>query len=159
MDLKRDKRSEEKTLTQLERDDWGPCTSESEIIQRLFRLRHKPLKLLALDDLRTAIHFGVGLNYVLPIVLDLLWNDPWLDSGNYTGDLLEAALRVGSDFYLSHPDYYRKVMGIAAEAVRVWDAMDTESREFSGVDEVSMRLLLRTVAEAEASHAAISSAE
>ena len=98
------------------------------------------------------------MDYVLPIVLDFLWSDPWLSSGNYAGDLLEATLRVGPDFYLAHPDCYQKVMGIAAEAVRVWEVMDAESRESSGVDEVSTRRLLRTVAEMEAGYVAISSA-
>lgn len=150
MDLKRDKQSREKTLTQLERDDWGDCKSESEIIQRLFKLRHKPLKLIELSDLRTAIHFGVGMDYVLPIALDLLWSDPWLSSGNYAGDLLEAILRASPDFYLANQNYHRKVVGVAVDAVRVWEAMDAEGRESSGVDEVSIRRLLKTLAELEA---------
>lgn len=150
MDMKRDKRNEERTLTQLERDDWGVCASKSEIIQRLFKLRHKPLKLLEPGDLRTAIHFGVGMNYVLPIVLDALWNDPWLDAGNYADDLLAAALRVVPDVNLVHPDYCRRVLGIAVDAVCVWEGMDTQDRDSSGIDDASIRQLLRTVAEVEA---------
>lgn len=150
MDSKRDRRSEEKTLQQLEGDEWGPCVSDSEIIQRLFQLRQKPLNLLDATDLRTAIHFGVGLKYVMPLAMDLLWSDPWLDSGNYAGDLLEAVLRGNTEFYSKHPDGYRRAVAIAADAKRVYDAMDMEGQQASGVDEASIRRLGKAVAELEA---------
>lgn len=147
MDLKQDRQNEEKTLAQLEPDDWGACSSESEINQRLFRLRDKPLKLLDPGDLRVAIHFGVGMDYVMPLALDLLWHDPWLDSGNYAGDLLGAVLRGNAEFYAKRPDCYRNAMDVAAAARRAYEAMAVEDQQLSGIDEASIKRLGKAMAE------------
>jgi hypothetical protein len=156
MSSKQSGRNDDKTLQQLESDDWGLCTSDSAIIQRLFQVRQKPLKLLDATDFRIAIHFGVGLAHVIPRALDELWSDPWLSSGNYPGDLLEAVLRSNAEFYAKHLDCCRRAVDIAADAKRVYDVMDVAAQQASGVDDVSYNRLDKAMAELVAICASVS---
>src|SRR5687767_13713337 len=63
----------------------------------------KPLSELTIEDLRLLIAQSIGLNYVIPIALQRIEENPLVSGDFYEGDLLEAVLSVEKEFWLKHP--------------------------------------------------------
>jgi hypothetical protein len=67
-----------KTLTQLENDDWGQPgadsypAAESYLVQACYRLRHKRLRDFTVEDLRIMIGQDFGLTYLIPEAIEFL---------------------------------------------------------------------------------------
>ena len=91
------------TLTQLERDDWGPPPYDSFLAKECHRLRHVPLRDLTVEHLRMLVGQGISLGYTVPLALEQLAIDPMVSGDMYPGDLLEAVQQVPADFWARHP--------------------------------------------------------
>ena len=77
-----------KTLTELENNDWGSSNSESYIEKNCLELRYKPLKDFTNEDLRLMLGQNIGLKYLIPIALNRLEKDQFLEGMHFKGDLL-----------------------------------------------------------------------
>ncbi len=107
-----------KTLTQLEKNDWGSIPDEAPpSIKKCFVLRNKQLGELSLADIRLLIGQGIGLDYLMPIAVDQLRNNPLAHCDHYPGDLLANVLRAGHDFYQKNPDVFKDVESIFNDSV------------------------------------------
>jgi hypothetical protein len=91
------------TLTQLERDDWGPPPHDSFVVTECHRLRHVPLRDLTVENLRLLIGQGFSLPYTVPLALEHLSRDPMVSGDFYPGDLLKAVRGVPEEFWTQHP--------------------------------------------------------
>ena len=76
------------TLTELEEVDWGPASFDSWLVHSVHRLRNVPLRDLSPGDLRLLIGQRVGLRYLIPLALEVLSRDPFIDASYFPGDLL-----------------------------------------------------------------------
>ncbi|NLR74397.1 contact-dependent growth inhibition system immunity protein [Leeia aquatica] len=120
------------TLTQLERQEWGPAQSSSSLTVSCHQLRHKPLGQMTVEDLRILIGQDIGLPYLMPLALDTLQNDPLAKGQHYPGDLLCAVLRASSAFYQKYPAYrlaVRELAALACHAVQwleEWEQSSTQ---------------------------------
>ena len=118
-----------KTLTQIGNDDWGqPYDDLPPSKQEVLRLRHKPLEAMAVNDLRLLINYGVGLPYTVPLAIEWLRRDPFVEGYHYPGDLLSVVFRTSAEFYTEHPDCWSQVLDIAKEAQATLDAADASNR-------------------------------
>jgi hypothetical protein len=63
-------------------------------MRRCHALRTKPIDELAVEDLRLMIQQQIGLQYLVPIALQNLRENPLAEGDLYPGDLLVAVLRV-----------------------------------------------------------------
>src|SRR5262245_5178085 len=79
----------EKTLTELEGEDWGPPTYDSHLVTTVHRLRHVPLKRFCIEDLRIVIGQKIGLPWLVPLALNHLEKHPFAAGDYYRGDLLK----------------------------------------------------------------------
>ena len=61
-----------KTLEELEGNSWGEPDFASHVVVRCHELRRVPLGDLTPEDLRLLIGQDVGLEYLIPLALDLL---------------------------------------------------------------------------------------
>jgi hypothetical protein len=86
------------TLTQLERDDWGPPPYDSFLVTECHRLRHVPLRDFTVENLRILIGQHISLEYTVPLALEHLSKDPLA-----SGDLLKAVQGSEDDFWTQHP--------------------------------------------------------
>lgn len=91
------------TLSQLERDDWGPPPYDSSVVTECHRLRHVPLKDLTVENLRLLIGQRISLAYTVPLALEHLSRDPMVSGDLYPGDLLKAVRSIEDDFWAQHP--------------------------------------------------------
>jgi len=104
------------TLESLEGQYWGdPPPRATSLIMTVHRLRRKAVASLSPEDLRIMIGQSVGLDHLVPLALNALAADPFVEGDLYPEDLLTAVLRVERSYWLRHADGLRVVEEIAAD--------------------------------------------
>jgi hypothetical protein len=108
-----------KSLQELENKDWGEPTYDSFLVQECHRLRRIPLKDFTVENLRIMIGQNIGLNYLVPLAIEKLEQNPLAEGDYYAGDLLVNVLRADSKFWTKFPNLKSKVAKAADEAFEV----------------------------------------
>lgn len=114
----------DKSLQQLEGEDWGDPTCASHVVTECHRLRRVPLREFTPENLRIMIGQQIGLQHLIPIALELLCADPLAAGDYYEGDLLAAVLRAESEFWLKHPDCRKRATENAERAFALLPSLD-----------------------------------
>jgi CDI immunity proteins len=83
-----------KTLQELEEQDWGEPPFPSYLVRTCHALRRKPLRDFTVEDLRIMIGQNFSLNYLIPLAIEQLRRDPLVAGDYYPGDLLGAVLNL-----------------------------------------------------------------
>jgi hypothetical protein len=98
-----------KSLTQLEKNDWGEPTIRTPLIESCYRLRYKPLNQFTIEDLRLMIGQNISLDYLIPIAIEKL-SENILHSGDFfEGDLLKNVLSSDESFWKKNENYWRSM--------------------------------------------------
>lgn len=126
-----------KTLEQLDGQDWGEPNYPSHLVAECFRLRHVPLKDFTDDDLRRLIGQHMSLDWLVPLALMRLYDEPFAGD-SYDGDLLNAVLSLPDDFWNGHPDLRDSRSVIVIRAMDLF-LMDSDLSEY--LDDSVVRLL------------------
>lgn len=95
-----------KSLQELDGDDWGETTYNSNLVKNVHRLRTVPLKDFRNEDLRIMIGQKFCLTYLVPIALERLVENEFVSGEMYTGDLLCALLVIGDGFWKENIDLH-----------------------------------------------------
>jgi hypothetical protein len=78
---------------------WGDAPDATGLILRCYALRRKPLEDLTVEDLRLGIGQEIALRHLMPLAIRVLELNPLAEGDMYQGDLLNAVLNVGADFW------------------------------------------------------------
>jgi len=92
----------DKTLDELDPPTWGEPDYDSHLAATCHQLRRKPLRDYSVEDLRIMIDQRIGLEWLLPMAIEILEREPLAEGDLYTGDLLASVLRVDADFWATH---------------------------------------------------------
>lgn len=100
-----------RSICQLEGWDWkGETITEEDdgmVVYRSYKLTQKPLRDLSPEDIRFLIGQQCGLPYLVPMALEILERDFFIETEYYKGDLVEALLQIKDDnkydYWPSHP--------------------------------------------------------
>lgn len=90
------------TLEQIERDFWSDTDYTTRLVQRCYELRKVPLNRLTVEDLRLLIGQSIGLQYLVPLALEFLEEDPLVEGDYFPGDLLKNVLAVKEGYWQEH---------------------------------------------------------
>lgn len=113
----------DKTLEELDGQDWGEPTFQSGLVINCHRLRRVPLKDWAADDLGRFIGQKFSLDYLVPLAMMKLISDPF--TGDlYTGDVLHRLLSLPSDFWHGHPDLLQSLEVVIVKALKLIEGQD-----------------------------------
>ena len=112
-----------KSLQQLEGRDWGEPTFDSHLVTECHRLHRVPLSDFTVEDLRITIGQDIGLEYLLPLALERLQDDPFAEGAHYPCDLLVSVLGAKSQFWRAHPELQDRLVGIADRALSAFPDM------------------------------------
>ena len=104
-----------KSLEQLEGKAWGPPEYDSHLVLECRRLHRVPLRDFTMADYRRMIGQSICLEYLVPLALQFLEKDPFLEAELYEGDLLCALLTSEKEFWNSH-----KELKVAAEQLAAY---------------------------------------
>lgn len=94
----------DKTLEQLDGDVLGLPEYDSALVLNCHRLRRVPLNEFTAEDLRLMIGQDLSLEYLMPIAIEHLEKNPFVDGDYHPGDLLKNVLGVRRDFWEQHPE-------------------------------------------------------
>jgi hypothetical protein len=92
-----------KSLEELEGQVWPYNDFDSHAVQETQRLRKVPVDQLTIEDLRLLIGQQIGLQFLVPVALDLLVVNPLAQGAFYRGDLLANLLKLPPAFWQAHP--------------------------------------------------------
>ncbi|MDM5330443.1 contact-dependent growth inhibition system immunity protein [Neobacillus sp. CF12] len=93
-----------KSLEELEDTKWKESDFQSNLILKCQELRKKKLKDFTIEDLRIMIGQKIGLKYLVPLALETLVTNPFVEGDLFMGDLLEQVLKVDKGFWNENED-------------------------------------------------------
>lgn len=99
-----------KSLETLEQQDWGdPASAPTNLVKRCIELSKVPVETFTLGDLRLMIGQQFGLPYLVPIALEKLQDDLFVETDYYEGDLLSNILNVDTEFWRDNRNYWAQL--------------------------------------------------
>ena len=115
-----------KTLEELDGEDWGYPEFTSHLVTTCHELRKKPLSYFEVEDFRIMIGQNFCLDFLVPLALEILDDNIYSEGDYYSGDLLEALLRVDKDFWKNNIAYKTDLENILEKNIK-----DLNSKLFS----------------------------
>ncbi|NSL85406.1 contact-dependent growth inhibition system immunity protein [Chitinophaga solisilvae] len=100
-----------KSLEQLENKSWEPTTEKdaeqfAELNKRCIALSKVPVIKLTASDLRVLIGQSFNPAYLVPLAIEKLKDDLFVEADLYPGDLLKNVLDVPAHFWEEHQDLH-----------------------------------------------------
>ncbi len=117
-----------KSLQEIEGVDWGEPQYESYVVTNAYRLRRVPLQNYTVDDLRFMIGQRISPQYLVPMALECLQADPWIEAFSHRGDLLSSLLKADSRFWIASPHLRARTEEIALRAISLLPTLDEDER-------------------------------
>lgn len=119
------------TLEELEEEYWDDPGETTKLIRTCFELRKKPLKDFNAEDLRIMIGQRIGLEYLIPIAVNLLNENPYVQATFYPGDLLLYVLNnVSQQYWEEHEDLYYEIDSIVDEYKHLFEVLNPAINSF-----------------------------
>ncbi len=118
--------SETDTLQSLENNDWGQPTNTTGLVKDCHRLRRKPLAQFTPSDCRDMLAQNISLEYLVPLALTWLTDNPFIEANYYHGDLLLSLLRIEPQFWQSHPHHWWEVTHLIMNAEFLSEMLENE---------------------------------
>ena len=128
-----------KSLEELENSFWGDPTYDSYLVRTCHHLRTLPLKDLSLEHLRMGISQDIGREYLIPIAIEKLKENP-LAYGSYNeGELLATLIKASDHSVFATPKYKDQLAHLTELALNLLEGT-SEDRWF---DEKLVEMLER----------------
>lgn len=93
---------QEQTLEVLEDQYWEEPLLADNRHQKIHALRQTPLNQFSSEDIRMMISHGLSLPYLIPLAVERLKKNLFLEGDYYPGDLLQSVLNVDLSFWLTN---------------------------------------------------------
>ena len=98
----------QKSLEVLENKSWGDSSDkDTKLVKRCIALSKLPLDTFTAGDLRIMIGQKFNLFHLIPLAIEKLEEDLFVDGDFYEGDLLENVLKVETKFWNENEAYWR----------------------------------------------------
>jgi hypothetical protein len=95
------------SLEQLEGLSLGDVSNApTNLVKRCIELSKFPLSAFSVEDLRLMIGQQLGLKYLIPLALDKLKDDLFIEADYFPGDLLKNVLNVDTSFWLQNKNVW-----------------------------------------------------
>ncbi len=95
------------SLETLENHYWGDsATAPTNLVKRCIELSKVPVDNFTLGDLRVMIGQKFGLQYLIPLAIEKLQGNIFIDTELYEGDLLESVLKIDTSFWDNNKNYW-----------------------------------------------------
>ncbi|CAL1519301.1 contact-dependent growth inhibition system immunity protein [Chitinophaga sp. MM2321] len=121
-----------KSLEQLEHKSWEPTTETEKdavlvtgLVKRCIALSKVPVIKLTASDLRVLIGQSFNPTYLVPLAIEKLKDDLFVEADLYRGDLLKNVLDVPAPFWEEHEDLHEDLKKMIKErAVEIETEID-----------------------------------
>lgn len=109
----------EKTLEELEATSWDEPDFASDTVQKTHALRKTPLARFTAEDVRIMISQRISLAYLVPVAIEKLRKNLFVEGDFYPGDLLQSVLSIDEAFWVNNRALWRQVFELIRN--RMWE--------------------------------------
>lgn len=103
----------QKSIENLERDFWGLSPKDSTpLVDKVYRLRTVQIEKLEQKDIRLLIGQNVGLKFLIPVALDILRDNIFVDTELFEGDLLKSVITIDNNFWNDNKELKDQLDGL-----------------------------------------------
>lgn len=100
----------QKSIENLEKQNFGnPSEAPTNMIKRCLELCKVPLDKFTVEDLRLMIGQGFSLRHLIPLAIEHLKTDIFVEGDLFPGDLLKNVLLVDTKFWTDHKQLWREI--------------------------------------------------
>lgn len=111
-----------KTLEQLDKQDFGKPTFDSYLVTTIHQLRKKPLKDFSVEDLRIIIGQNINLEILIPLAIERLRENILAEGDFYPGDLLKNVLDSDSVYWKKHREQWLAIKRLYSENLPTFES-------------------------------------
>ena len=120
-----------KSLDTLENHNWGnPAKAPTNLVRRCIELSKVSIDNFTLSDLRVLIGQKFGLKYLIPLAIEKLQDNIFVDTEFYKGDLLENILKIDTSYWENNENYWTQLNDLMKEKRKELKEMGIESTNF-----------------------------
>ncbi|MFF2754470.1 contact-dependent growth inhibition system immunity protein [Psychrobacillus sp. NPDC058041] len=119
-----------KTLDEIEGTSFKESELDSNVIIKCHELRKKKLIDFTVEDLRMMIGQKIGLEYLVPLALETLSTNPFVEGDLYYGDLLEQILRVDKHFWNQNDELSFELNEIVSEVKLTIETISSRLKDY-----------------------------
>jgi len=123
-----------KTLEELEGEIWAKPDFPSALVRKIHQLRKKPITSFTNEDLRLCLSQQEGLEYLVPVALQKLSNQPFHSGDLFVGDLLVSVLRIEGGFWDKNPHLYMELRQLIATIKEILKSIEEQLTKFESQD-------------------------
>lgn len=105
-----------RSLTKLEKADWGEPTYDSYVVRTVHALRRKPLTDLTNEELRLAISQEVGVPFILDLAFERLRANPLMSGDFHMSDILALLVRASPSIWHERPSLQAELSTLVEQA-------------------------------------------
>lgn len=106
-----------KTIERLERQNFGdPQTAPTNMVKRCWELCKVPIGEFTIEDLRLMIGQQFSLQYLVPLAIEHLRFDIFVEGDYYEGDLLNNVLSIDKEFWDQNKHHWKEINELIKES-------------------------------------------
>jgi hypothetical protein len=118
-----------KSISELEKWKWNediPSADDSFVVRNFYRLHNIPIADYLLADIRFMIGQNTGLEFLVPIALNELQKNIFIEADLYPGDLLCSLFLINEEpnFWLSHEKEKQELINLYNEQKKMLGTLD-----------------------------------
>ncbi|WP_163215058.1 contact-dependent growth inhibition system immunity protein [Bacteroides sp. 519] len=117
-----------KTLKELEKKSIEFPEDSSYLVRKVFELYNKKIKEFEVEDLRIMISQGFGLDYLIPIAINKLKENLFIEGDFYPGDLLESILSIKKEYWDANQSYKIVVIDLLINNIQKLDEVEISDK-------------------------------
>lgn len=100
----------QKSIENLEKQNFGdPSEAPTNMVKRCLELCKVPLDKFTVEDLRLMIGQGFSLRHLIPLAIEHLKTDIFVEGDLFPGDLLKNVLVVDTNFWTDNKQLWREI--------------------------------------------------
>lgn len=100
----------QKTIENLEKQNYGdPKNAPTDLVRKCLELCRTPLDHFTVENLRLMIGQEFSLKYLIPMAIEFLKEDIFIEGDLFPGDLLKNVLSIDPLFWKNHTLLWREI--------------------------------------------------
>lgn len=97
------------SIQELENDYWEDYEFETDLVRRCHEYRKIPIPDLTNEMLRVLIGQEIGLPYLMPVILEKLLINPFMQGELYCCDVLNFVISIDPKYWLHKQEEFKKL--------------------------------------------------
>ncbi len=113
-----------KSIEELSGYYWFAPDFHSNVVLKSHALRRKPLAELSLEDIRMGVMQQVGVSYLVPVALEAVEKDPFVESLNFEAEIALTLLNIPFEYWQAHPELRTRMQRVYERIEETKDTQD-----------------------------------